>query len=321
MTEEADVRRIPFVLALDAEPDEQQVPLDERRPWAGFEIALEWVGPVRDRLSAMTGRQANFGWFLRVDHQIEIAYGSRHWVADAHGGDLDDLTRKGDELGIHPHGWRLENDGSWIVDLGDEWVAQMVDESVETFTQIFGRGPLAHRFGDGHMSLRLVAQLRELGVRVDVTAEPGMTLTAAGVRAPRFRGKLPYSAGASRLGRAADPEVNALVLLPLASVDPDPALPALRRVARRLRYPNQSRHRQMVLGIDMPAKVFWNLLADDLDSGQLNVLAFAVRCSSFTSAVDKRLIEEKLNGLADHPLGPRIDFVTPSAAAELVLHS
>ncbi len=33
--------RVPAVLCIDVEPDEQQVPLSERRPWTGFEAALE----------------------------------------------------------------------------------------------------------------------------------------------------------------------------------------------------------------------------------------------------------------------------------------
>ncbi len=314
-------RRVPAVVCIDVEPDEQQVPLHERRPWTGFEVALGWVGPARDRLAAMTGRRPNFGWFLRLDHQIEVAYGSRRWVADTYGAELEALLREGDELGIHPHGWRLDDDGSWVVDLTDKWVAQMTAESVDTFAEVYGRPPRAHRFGDGFMSLALVAQLRELGVKVDVTAEPGMTLTAAGVRGPRFRGDVPYSAGASRLARVADSEIDAPVLLPLASVDPDVALPAWRRVARRIRYPNRSRHRQMILGLDFRPQAFWDLLERDLDSGQLNVLAFAIRSSSFRSATDMRMIDAKLDALADHPLGERIDFVTPSSAAEHVLSS
>lgn len=309
-------------MCIDVEPDEQQVPLRERRPWAGFEAALEWIKPVRDRLAAMTGQQPNFGWFLRMDHQIEVAYGSRRWIANTHGAELDALLREGDELGIHPHAWRLDDAGGWWVDLADqEWIAQMTAESFDTYADVYGRPPGAHRFGDGFMSLALVAKLRELGVKVDVTAEPGMVLTAGGVRGPRSRGKVPYPAGASRLARPADGEVNAPVLLPLASADPDPVLPAWQRAARRIRYPNRSRHRQMILGLDFPARTFWDLLRRDLDSGQLNVLAFAIRSSAFTSATAMRLIAAKLEALADHPLGERIEFVTPSSAAELVMQS
>ena len=38
--------RIPVALCIDIEPDEQQVPLTERRPWSGFEVALKWVKPA-----------------------------------------------------------------------------------------------------------------------------------------------------------------------------------------------------------------------------------------------------------------------------------
>lgn len=314
--------RFPLVLCIDVEPDEQQVPLSERRPWSGFEIALEWVKPVRERLANLTGNRPNFGWFLRLDYQIEVAYGSRRWVADNHAADLEALLREGDELGIHPHAWRLDGAGGWRVDLASQdWVAHVTAESVETYAQVYGQLPRAHRFGDGFMSDPLIAQLRLLGLKVDVTAEPGMTLTTSGVRAPRFRGKEPYRAGDSRLARRADQEFDAPVLLPLASVDPDPALPLWRRAARRIRYPNRPRHRQMILGLEMPASRFWDLLARDLDARQLNVLSFAIRSSSFTSDTATRLITAKLDTLVDHPLGRRIDFVTPSRAAELVLRS
>jgi len=306
---------IPVVLCIDVEPDEQRVPRTGRLPWKGFEAALEWIRPMRDALESATDAPARFGWFLRMDEQITVAYGSHGWVAENHGPALDALRKEGDELGVHPHAWRDDGAGGWLVDIDNsKWVAQVTADSFDAYLLAFGQRCVAHRFGDGFLSQTLLAQLDELGVNVDLTAEPGMTLVAAKRRESRFVGQVPYSAGAARTSS----RTGGVRLIPLTALDPDAALPAWRRVARRLRYPGQPRHRQMVLSTPWPSRTFWDLMERDIDSGELDVLAFGVRSGSFNDLAVADVIADKLRGLAHHPMRSRVRFTTPSEAADIL---
>ena len=317
---------IPLVLCIDVEPDEQHVARNDPRPWRGFEAAVAWAQPIRDELARITGRPANFSWFLRMDQQVTHGYGEPTWVAHRYADHLAVLKRDGDELGLHPHAWRWDDEVGWIVDLADgEFVSRVVQGSFHAYRDAFGETCRAHRFGDGYLSDGIIDQIMSLGVKVDVTAEPGMTHVAAVRRGARFRGGVPYSAGATRTSQliTRNPDesghaTRSLVLIPLASADPDSTMPAWRRIARRLRYAGQPLHRQLVLSLPWPAARFWNLIARDVERGELDTVAFGIRSSTFTDKAAADLIAHKLRGLAFHPLGKRLSCATASAAADLL---
>ncbi len=134
-------RADPRVICVDVEPDEIDVPLRERRPWIGFELMQPLMTRLRTSLAAATGRPVRFAWFLRMDPQIEVAYGSPTWGVDRYRAQIDDLLAAGDAIGIHPHAWRwVPEAGTWRADHGDAaWVAHCVDMSLDAFASTFGQ--------------------------------------------------------------------------------------------------------------------------------------------------------------------------------------
>ena len=121
------------------------------------------------------GRRYIFGWSLRIDPQIELAYGSRKFLAETYRSQLDKLVTEGDALGIHPHAWRW--DPVRQVTVGDHGDAKFVEESafmaVSLFTEVFGRLPDYHRYGSQYMSTATMNLLNRMGVPIDLTLEPG----------------------------------------------------------------------------------------------------------------------------------------------------
>ena len=75
---------IPVILGLDVEPDAYQVPRSGAPPWFGFVAVHRWLEEQRDRLEAVTGRSPRFSWFVRMDPQVEEAYGASTYAVEAH---------------------------------------------------------------------------------------------------------------------------------------------------------------------------------------------------------------------------------------------
>ena len=127
---------------------------------------------VRNVLTQVTGVPAHFVWCLRMDPNIAEVYGEPEWFATKYRDAFDDFLAAGDELGVHPHNWRW--DDGWVGDHDDaEWIAYCSAVGRGAFRHAFGEDCRVYRHGDGYMSNRLLAQIDDAGVRVDLTIEPG----------------------------------------------------------------------------------------------------------------------------------------------------
>ena len=325
-------RPVPVLLCFDVEPDEIEVGADAT-PWLGFERLLERVKPLRDDLAEATGRPVRFDWFLRMDPQIAEAYGTAGWVVDRFGADLARLRSEGDLIGLHPHALRpTATAGRWVADHGDpDWVDHCLEVSYETFETAFGEPCRAQRFGDRFMSARSLRRAGELGAHYDLTVEPGAGpagslhhgLTATG-ESPEMRHapREPYRADPDDPMRAAEPPSAAAPsrgddtgpwMIPLTSMDPDPMLPAWRRIARRVRHPAGPWHRPTTLTARWPAAPFWPMVERRLDEMSQPYLSFAIRSDAPLMPSLMRPIEEKLTALLTSPLAERLIFTTPDA--------
>ncbi len=310
----------PILIGFDVEPDGLDIPR-ERRPWTGFERALEIVRPMRDRLATITGGPVNFGWYLRMDPQIGDVYGATDWVAQKYGAALSELRAGGDELGLHPHAlrWDTGND-RWLTDTADEaWVEECIRVSFEAYQRSFGAACRSHRFGDRFISDSMVRVLRDLGVGVDMTLEPGRGADRhAGLSAP-----IPDQTSIPRVPYHPEPEdfarplteapASDLWMFPLASADPDRALPPWRRVARRVRHAGKPLNRPLLLWAPWPSEVLWDIVARDVEAGQLTVLPFMIRVDTLLRPDWAAQFEAHMGALAHHPLKDRLSFTTPSA--------
>lgn len=166
---------LPVIFCFDVEPDAFFIDPARREPWPGFEATFAFVERMRPRWEALTGRAARFNWFLRLDPQIAHAYGDAAWVLRHYERQFAVLQSHGDELGIHPHGYRWDAAaGAWVLDYGDQsWIEHCVQSSAEQFARVLGRPCRAFRGGDRWINQATAALVRRLGITYDLTLEPG----------------------------------------------------------------------------------------------------------------------------------------------------
>src|SRR2546425_4997123 len=100
------MEKIPIIICIDVEPDEREIDSTAAIDWAGFERVFEFFSVFRSRLEKETQAPAHFSWFMRMDPQIEHTYGLSWWVAERYREAIAQLERAGDEIGLHTHGWR-----------------------------------------------------------------------------------------------------------------------------------------------------------------------------------------------------------------------
>jgi hypothetical protein len=173
----------PVTLAIDIEPDPRLVYEQDPRHWDGLRGMLVFVSRLRAALASAHGTVPTFTWLLRMDPQMRRVYGSNVWLADRFRRELEALAAVGDDLGLHTHLYRWDEDrDDWTTDMRDpQWAVDCVGEATMAYREAFGRGCEAHSFGDRWLTEQSLDALEGEGVRVDLTPEPGM------VAKPRFR--------------------------------------------------------------------------------------------------------------------------------------
>lgn len=320
---------IPVIFCVDVEPDPRQVNRDAREPWAGYEFTQRYLRDLRPRIEALTEAPAHFSWFLRMDTQVAEPYGSATWVADHYRAHMDEIQRAGDEIGVHPHPYRwLENERTWLQDFGNQaWVDHCLRMSLEAFAAAFGRLCLSMRFGDRWLNTQTINLAERLGVRFDLTVEPGAPPLPALNTEERTSGSLPNYRRVPRSPFAPSPSdfrrreprgARAIRLIPLTSGHLRFGMLHPRRYLRRLRQ-NGVRHRKQ----DTPLSMWRNWPAPDTFDRMLDralvaqrypYLAFAIRSDLGVHPDLLRGIDACVNALLAHPARSRFRFSTPAEA-------
>jgi hypothetical protein len=235
-----------------------------------------------------------------MDPQVAETWGSPAWVVEAYGDALAEFVACGDELALHTHTWRWDDDiGTWIADYQDQvWADHCLSMGLDAFESAFGRPCLAHRGGDHFLCGSMLSRLELAGVKVDLTIEPGWPPVgppggepAAGML-PDFQ-SVPIRPYRSSPARFPAPEVNGKgpLLVPLFSP------PAMRR-RHRLPLPPDSGH-------------FVSRLAFEMFRETPPVLGLVLRSDATLDSWD--VVAANLEHLARHR---RMPFMTASGAAD-----
>ena len=320
---------IPVIFCVDVEPDPRQVRRDAREPWLGYQFTQRYVRELRPRIEALTGARAHFSWFLRMDSQVAEPYGSATWVADTYRAHMDEIQRAGDELGVHPHPYRwLERERAWLQDFGNQpWVEDCLAMSLEAFATAFGRPCRSLRFGDRWLNTETVNAAERLGVRFDLTVEPGAPPLPALVPGERTSGSLPgyqrvprapYAPSIADFSQRARLDTRAIRLVPLTSGYVRFGMRHPRRYLRRL-WQNGVRHRRQDTPLSMwrqwPAPDTFDRMLDRALSAQRRpYLAFAIRSDFGLHADLFHTIDGAVSALLAHPAHSRFRFTTPAEA-------
>ena len=319
---------IPVVLCLDVEPEERLLRAGDPAPWAGYLHAQQYFTALRPRIAAVTGAPARYTWFFRMDPQIEHTFGSATVAVDRFRAFVDGAERAGDEIGLHAHAFRWrDDDRSWLQDLADQsWVDHCVGTSFAAFTRAFGRPCTCFRFGDRWLSTATVDLLERLGVRIDLTVEPGVPRMAPGKPGEAATGALPdyrrvprapYEPARADFRRAARPGTRAIRMMPLTA-----AKRSLVSQLRRLRATGfRDRGRLAPLSLWArwrPPDTFDRLLTRALAAQARPYLAFAVRTELGPRSAIATTVDAALRALLAHPARDRFVFCTPAEALALL---
>jgi hypothetical protein len=313
---------IPTVLRIDVEPDERQ-PQAGERSWNGFLAMFDMVETLRGRLSDVTNHPVRPIWLTRLDPDIERAFGRTDFPVRWHEDLFDRIVERSDGLGIHVHALRWNAEKAVVFsDLADEkWIVECLQVAASTFQNCFGRPPQIMSFGGYLMRDSLLDAAVALGIRADVTVEPGLpakhqdvslgaySTAPSGdfVRCPR----LPYypSRRSFDIPATSVDDVRPLLMVPLISGDTSPIL---KRLYRRFVSREPPKYYEPLNPWKMwpSPQRFWDLAQRVADELPTAYLAFALRTEAPDSDMHRR-VSELFEYLPRHPIAKRIRIVSP----------
>lgn len=325
------MRTIPVIICLDVEPNDREISAAAAGDWDGFEEAIRYFTGLRPRLEKATGARASFSWFLRMDPQIEHIYGLSSWVVKRYGEAIEGLARDGDEIGLHAHARRWDTGHlRWLIDHGDqEWINHCLRSSFDAYRSALGRDCRSFRFGDKWMNNESMALLETLGVKFDLTVEPGQSAKPSLSPRDFHTGSLPDYMSAPRWPyrpspddfRKESPEPGpGLWVIPLSTCRVLGRFAAFKRVAMAFGLFRRGREaRQLNLGLSGP--LFQVMVNRLLKRPGNPYLAPVARTDIGTHPIARPNVEQNLNFLLSHPLVNNFRFVGPAEAVELLLQS
>jgi hypothetical protein len=308
---------IPVVLCIDLEPDGPGHVLPPPGPWVGGVEAHAWLTDARSRIEAVTDRPARFTWALRMDPFVEAAHGTTTHAVDAHPDLIADVLARGDEVGVHVHGWRQEADGAWVDDYRDPaWFAHCIDVSLGAFTAAFDAPARISRLGNRFSSPAAMAQLAAAGVTHDLSAEAACTGVPDGYW-PSVRGPIPDY---RRTPRRPHQVASGLTELPLSATSHRFGWWVHAHLARMRRHGLRERlDRPMGFGKADPADdAFPAMVARALRHQRRPYLAFALRSGGMNVPAERDRLVTHLDQLLAMPEADRFAFVGPAEAVALV---
>jgi hypothetical protein len=310
-----------MVLRIDVEPDEQQPGVGER-PWDGFLAMFDMVETLRRRLSDATGHAVRPTWLIRLDPDIERAFGRTDFPVRRHQDLFNRILKHADVLGIHVHAlrWNAEK-GVVFSDYADEaWPAECLQVAASTFHSCFGAPPRAVSFGGYFMRESVLDTVVELGIRAEITVEPGLkakredpsfgaySTAPSGnfVRCPR----LPYypSRMAFDTPATAAEEVRPLLMVPLTSSDPRMIFKRWYRRLVRRQPPGYEPLNPWKMWSS--AQRFWDVAQRAVGELRAPYLAFALRTEARNTDAHRR-VSELFDYLPRHPIAKRLRIVGP----------
>ena len=164
---------IPIHFATDLEPD-AATPTIESATFDNASVSLREIQARRHEIEDVTGAKVNFGWYVRMDRQVETLFGSADAIAARNADLLETAAQEGDEIGLHIHSLEQTQDG-WRAHYGDpDVIDELIEHSVDGYRKFFGNPCRSARMGDIWTNTRCVQKLNQIGIEYDLTAESGM---------------------------------------------------------------------------------------------------------------------------------------------------
>ena len=323
-------KKIPIIFCVDVEPDPRQLSKDSREPWAGYEAMHAYLQEMRPRLEKATGSPVHFSWFYRVDPQIADTYGAGDWAFQYYKEWIREYAAEGDEIGLHPHGYRGDEKG-WIVDHGNQvWVEHCLDMAFEGFHRNLGYACRSFRFGDRWMNQETFDYLEKKGVCYELTLEPGYPVQKSmnpHIKSERATGSLPDTTRMPNFPYRAKPFQyqspdascrEGMWVIPLSTGQLTYQWGRTERIFKSLFQPDQVKPKNMTLNLGFGINNFLEVVRQLLEVQKLPYLAIVARTDV---AVRENLcanMEAHLENLMNHPLRECFVFSTPKEAIDIL---
>jgi hypothetical protein len=315
---------IPTVLRIDIEPDEFQ-PEVGQKPWQGFVSMATLTEGLRERLASRSGHPFHPTWFLRLDPDIERCFGRVDFVVHRHSDLFNRLVAHKDPLGIHvhPHRWDEKRLVAFSDHADDAWTTHCLMVAAQAFARCFGEPVRRSSQGGYFLTETTLNAAITAGIKVDVTAEPGLGPKTAdpsfGAYATGASGdfrdcpRRPYYPSRDRLTvpSSSIADSRPILIVPLTAYDYMTALqPWPRRFAKRL-LGIRRQHFPLNPWKEWPSpKTYWDLVAKAAEDQPACYLAFAIRTDTPGSVTHERY-RQLLEYLPNHRIAERLRFVDP----------
>ncbi len=322
--------KIPAIFCVDVEPDPRLVNRYEPEPWKGYEFVQRYFSDLRPLLEEQTGNPVRYCWFFRMDPQIAESYGNAAFAIDRYPDFTKEIESHGDEIGLHLHTYRWsEKQNNWLHDFSKEWVEHCIRLSFENFEKALGRKCKSFRFGDGWLNLGAIKLIEQLGIRFDLTVEPGRKpwrvwqpgypdrhLLPSFYRAPRE----PYIPSETDFLKHASNGSRKIFMIPLTS-SYQVGTPFHDRLLSFVRNGIRYRHQDTPLGMwrNWQAPNNFEALIDrSLAAQQRPYLACAVRSDVGIRRKLYPRFDASVQAIVRHPAHSRFLFCTPEDALRML---
>jgi len=165
---------IPAFLSIDVEPDGFQISRADGEHWPGYRATCEFAVSLRHQLAQASGAKPIFGWYYRMDPQIEQVCGRADVAMTAFPDRTAALCEEGDYFGVHSHPLRWSNERQlWVHDFGDrQWLRDCTKFALDAFAASSGSPTKLFRAGAGFLCNEIVDVLDKNGVVVELGLEP-----------------------------------------------------------------------------------------------------------------------------------------------------
>jgi hypothetical protein len=282
------------------------------------------IARLRSRLSDLSGSAIHPSWFLRLDPDIQRAYGRADFVVHRYANLIDKIRAERDPLGIHVHFYRWDDERrtTFSDHADDRWTTHCLETAAGTFHECFGEPARRTSQGGFFLSEALIDKAIALGIEVDVTPEPGypaqteaVTFSAyATAASPDFSNCPRYPYVPTRVfctpaTRAS--EARPILIVPLTAYNYQRALTTWPRHIVKTILGRRTRALPLNPWKPWPSpQTYWDLVARAADEGPACYVAIAVRTDapgSYGYNQSRPLFEY----LPNHPIAQRLRFVDP----------
>lgn len=324
-----NMNNIPVITCFDVEPDPRLTVRGRQDSWKGYEGMYAFLSEVRRQVEFTTKAPAHFGWYFRLDPQIEDTYGRADWPLRTYSGCIEKTLQDGDEIGIHPHTYKWgEEVGNWVSIHDDaDYCNSCIELCFRTYEDFFGSPCRSLRMGDKWISNEAVQYAEKLGMKYDLTLEPGHESRPHVVRNEFFCGQLPSFAGVPQhpyLPWKLDFRIpdkkrkDGLWMIPLSSDKIEGVMGATQRFSRKVLRGRWHEQDYLTLNFEMKPWIFRKLVNQQLKKLNQPYLAIVSRVDISIKKDTYHHMCANLRYLLTFQHASRLRFSTPDEAMALL---